>query len=120
MIKRPSSKELYDRIRQARILVDAGPIYLVEDDPIIADALELGYDIAGISEVLKRLFNEISHKDYAGTKPPQRSYKTPILDCELYAFNWESRFLGCRVYLKFALKGDALWLVSLHEDRSRK
>jgi hypothetical protein len=28
MIKRPSSKELYDRIRQAKILVDDGPIYL--------------------------------------------------------------------------------------------
>jgi len=28
MIKRPSSKELYDGIRQAKILVDDGPIYL--------------------------------------------------------------------------------------------
>ena len=58
MIKRPSSKELYDRIRQARILVDDGPIYLVDDAPIIADALDLGYEIAEISKVLKRLLNE--------------------------------------------------------------
>jgi hypothetical protein len=120
MIKRPSPKELYDRIRQARAILDDGPIYLVEDEPIIADALGLGYDIAEIAGVLKRLFNEISQKDYVGTKPPQKSYKTTILDSELYAFNWDSRFLGCRVYLKFALKGDAFWLVSLHEDRSRK
>ena len=120
MIKRPSTKELYDKLRQARKILDDGPIYLVEAEPIIADALDLGYDIEGISGVLKRLFNEISQKDYTGTKPPQRSYKTPILDCELYAFSWESRHFGCRVYLKFALKGDALWLISLHEDRSRK
>ena len=120
MIKRPSPKELHDRIRQARDRLDEGPIYLVDVEPILADALDLGYEIEGISKVLKQLVHEISHKDYAGTKPPQRSYKAPILDCELYAFNWDSRFLGCRVYLKFALKGDAFWLVSLHEDRSRK
>lgn len=120
MIKRPSPKEIYDRLRQARAIIDDGPIYLVEDEPIIADALDLGYDIAEISGGLKRLFNEISQKDYAGTKPPQKSYKGPILDCELYAFSWESGYFGCRLYLKFALKGDAIWLVSLHEDRSRK
>lgn len=120
MIKRPAPRELYERIRQASESLDEGSIYLVEVEPIIADALDLGYEIAEIAKVLKRLVNELSHKDYAGTKPPQRSYKGPILDCELYAFSWESRFLGCRVYLKFALKGDAFWLVSLHEDRSRK
>ena len=59
MIKRPSSKELYDRIRQARRIVDDGPIYLVEDEPIIADALDLGYEIAEIPRVLKRLLDEI-------------------------------------------------------------
>lgn len=120
MIKRPSAKELYDRIRQAGRIVDDGPIYLVEDEPIIADALDLGYEIAEISRVLKRLLNEISQKDYAGTRPPQKSYKNPILDCELYAFSWESRHFGCRVYLKFTLKGETFWLVSLHEDRSGK
>jgi hypothetical protein len=120
MIRRPSSKELYDRIHQARRIVDDGPIYLVEDEPIIADALDLGYDITEIPRVLKRLFNEISQKDYAGTRPPQKSYKNPILDCELYAFSWESLHFGCRVYLKFALKGEVFWLISLHEDRSRK
>jgi hypothetical protein len=71
MIKRPSSKELYERIRQAKILVDDGPIYLVEEEPIIADALDLGYDIAEIPRVLKRLFSELSQKDYAWTRPPQ-------------------------------------------------
>ena len=50
---------------------------------------------------------------YAGTRPPQKSYKNPILKCELYAFSWESRHFGCRVYLKFALKGEAFWLISL-------
>ncbi|MGE5839222.1 MAG: hypothetical protein ACM34H_04755 [Deltaproteobacteria bacterium] len=114
MIKRPSSKELHDKLRKAREIIDDGSIYLVEDEPIIADALDLGYDIAGISGVLKRLFNEISQKDYAGTRPPQKSYKNPILDCELYAFSWASRHFGCRVYLKFALKGEFFWLISLH------
>jgi hypothetical protein len=114
MIKRPTPKELHDKLRQAREILDEGRIYLVDEEPIIADALDLGYDIAGISCVLRRLLNEISQKDYAGTKPPQRSYKAPILDSELYAFSWESRSLGCRVYLKFAMKGDALWIVSPH------
>ncbi len=54
---------------------------------------------------------------YAGQYPPQRSYEHDIEGYELLAFRWLSKTLGCRVYLKFTMKGKRMWLVSLHEDR---
>ena len=43
-----------------------------------------------------------------------------IKGCELYAFRWESKELGCIAYFKFALKDGALWISSLHRHRPRK
>jgi len=76
--------------------------------------------LPSLDEVLSEVLHEISPGEYAGTRPPQRSYEKEILDQDLYAFHGLSKRFGCRVYLKFALNQDRLWLISLHRDHPEK
>ena len=114
---RPSHKELNRKIVQAKKAVSKGYIELVGPAVIAADALELSYLVEDITNVLSNILNEITPDDYAGARPPQHSYEEKIKDCELFAFRWESKRFGCEVYLKFTLKDDVMWLVSLHQHR---
>jgi len=118
--QRPSHRELTNKIRLAKEAVGENRIALVEPDIIAADALELGYLIQDISEVLSLVLKEITPHDYTGSRPPQKSYEDKIRGTELFAFRWESKRFGCETYLKFALKDDQIWLVSLHSHREGK
>ncbi len=118
---RPSHKELYGKIREAKKAVSEGRILIVEQEAVAADALELEYLIeTELLGVLQELLEETSPGHYAGTRPPQRSYEREIEGLELFAFVVESMRFKCRVYFKFALAEGFFWLVSLHQDRSNK
>ncbi len=53
-------------------------------------------------------------KDYAGTRPPQKSYEKAIAGKELFAFCWDSKKIGQKMYIKFALKDNRYYYLSLH------
>jgi hypothetical protein len=112
---RPSYKEIDRKIREAEVAVSKGSVSIINPVSMAADALDLDIDVQDLRKVLLDLFEEISPDNYVGQSPPQRSYETEIKSSELLAFRWLSRKLGCRVYLKFTIKGNRLWLVSLHE-----
>ncbi len=114
---RPSHKEISRKLKLSKEAVSENRISILNPVSVAADTLELGLNLRNISNILSDLLEEIEPNDYAGQYPPQRSYEDEIKDCELLAFRWLSKKLGCRVYLKFALKETRLWLVSLHEDR---
>ena len=117
---RPSFKELNNKIRQAKSAVMERKVVILDYEVVLADSFALEFEIEEIHDVLSEVLHGISPEDYAGARPPQRSYEKEILDQDLYAFHcWSERF-GCRVYLKFALKQDRLWLISLHRDRPEK
>jgi len=116
-MKRPSYKELNNKIHQAREAVLESRIYILDPEIIAADALEIGYLVEDISNVLYDILNEITPSNYAGQRPPQLSYEDKIKGCELFAFKWESRRFGCELYLKFVLKESLMWLVSFHQHR---
>lgn len=117
-MQRPSKKELFGRLRNAKAAVYQGNVFLIDQDVIAEDAIELGYDIGDeLRQVLAELLEEITVYHYAGARPPQKSYKQDIEGLELFPFVTESRRFACRVYLKFAIIEDSLWLVSLHQDR---
>lgn len=44
-MQRPSHKELYNKIREARKVVASGSVLLLEQDAIAQDAIDLEYDI---------------------------------------------------------------------------
>ena len=119
-MNRPSHKEISRKIYQAKEALSAKQIFLVNAVSIAADVLELGFAVDELSQILFDLLGEITPEDYAGHYPPQSSYENEILACELFPFKWISRRLGCAVYLKYALKNDQLWIVSLHEDRGKR
>jgi hypothetical protein len=114
---RPSHKEINRKIKQAKQAVSENQFSILNPFIIAADALELGVNLQNISYILIDLLEEITPNHYVGQYPPQRSYERKIEGYELLAFRWLSKKLGCRVYLKFSMKGKRMWLVSLHEDR---
>ena len=117
---RPSYKEISRKIKQAKEGVSENQFSILNPVIIAADALELGVNLQKISYILIDLLEEITPNDYVGQYPPQRSYEHDIEGYELLAFRWLSKTLGCRVYLKFTIKGKIMWLVSLHEDRKEE
>ncbi len=120
-MKRPSHKELFNKIREAKKAVASGSVLLLEQGAIAQDAMDLEYDIGDeLLDVLVGLLNETTPVNYAGTRPPQRSYEREIEGLELFAFAVESSRFKCRVYYKFALAEGTLWLLSLHQDRPIK
>jgi hypothetical protein len=118
-VDRPSYLELDRKLKQGREAASAKRIRLVESDSIIADLLDLNFPAANLVKDLPTIFQEIRPRDYRGESPPKRSYEKPIIGFELFAFRWVSKVFGCRMYLKFAVKGENLWVVSLHRDRSQ-
>ena len=44
-MKRPSHKELFSKLRDAKAAVQNGDVFLIDQDVITEDAIELGYDI---------------------------------------------------------------------------
>lgn len=116
---RPSKKELFNKLKQARKAVDEGSVFLTNQEIIAADAIELNYPISDLEKVLLCLLGEIDPNCYAGTHPPQRSYEPEIKGLELFAFRWTSKRFGCDIYLKFSINKGQIWLVSLHVDRKK-
>ena len=119
---RPSHKELTGKLNQAlEGVATQQDIPIINPSSFAVDALHLGYSIkSDLRAVLKAILQEISPEDYAGDRPPQKSYENEILGIELFAFSWASPLFGRKMYFKFAFdKEGKMWLVSLHEDRRR-
>lgn len=117
-MNRPSYKELFNKLREARKAVAENRIALLNPMSLAADAIELDYDIQlELIIALMELLEAATPSDYTGSRPPQRSYEQDIQGLELFAFIVTSRRFKCRVYLKFALAENCFWLVSLHPDR---
>ena len=112
--------KLSNKIKQAKKLVSANSIIIIDPVVIAADAIELGYQIIDLQKVLLTVLEEITPKEYAGYRPPQKSYKPEIIDLELFAFRWKSKFFGCETYFKYCLKETIFYLVSLHQHREGK
>ena len=116
---RPSHKELTRKLKNARKLSAHQRLSIVEPFSFAADAIELGYDIEDLCAIVSSLLNEIISDYYVGDRPPQRSYEDCIQGADLFAFEWQSAVLSAKVYCKFALVNDRLWLVSLHKSWKR-
>ena len=120
LFKRPSYKEINSKIKQAKDAVLRNRISIVNPASVAVDALELGFLVNDLLNIFSEILKEITPHDYVGQYPPQRSYERRILESDLFAFRWESKRLGCKTYLKFAIKEKRIWLVSLHQDRTDK
>ena len=88
---RPSIKELNAKLKEAREAVAAGRFRLIEPDVIEPDLLDLDFLVEDLVRKLPRIIEEINPRDYKGRRPPVSSYEKPILNLELFPFNWKSK-----------------------------
>jgi hypothetical protein len=117
-LNRPTDGELDKKIKAAKAaLVRQSGLY-VNFNKVVGELYDLEIESPNqIWKLIIELLDEITPKDYAGGRPPQKSYEKTIEDKELFAFCWNSKKLGKKMYLKFALKEDRYYYVSLHRSK---
>jgi len=119
-MNRPSHKELSKKIKQAMTAVEKGDFRLLNMLALVSDADELGYVVDDdLADLLSELLGKSNINNYAGTRPPQKSYQQEIQGTELFAFVIEKTTLTKSVYFKFSLVEETMYLVSLHQDRKK-
>lgn len=117
--KRPSDRELTKRLDEAKEFLKKRQGVFAIPSKIVAELnnLDIG-DANDVWELIRELLEEISPKDYKGSRPPQKSYEKAIAGSELLAFSWWSPKCAKQMYIKFVLKDERYYYVSLHPSRS--
>lgn len=117
--KRPSDRELINRINEAKKYLKIRQGLFVNPSKVVGELSDLDVgDSNDVWQLIRELLEEISPKDYRGTRPPQKSYEKAIAGLELLAFSWWSPRLAKQMYIKFVLKGERFYYVSLHQSLS--
>ena len=115
---RPSDRELNKRIQEAKECLKNRHGLFANPSKAVGELNELGIENTNdVWELIKELLEELTPKDYRGTRPPQKSYEKAIAGRELLAFNWWSTKLTKQMYIKFVLKSERYYYVSLHQSR---
>lgn len=115
---RPSDRELSKKISEAKKALKVSPGIFANISKAVGELNDL--DIGDSNEIWKlidELLEEITPSDYMGTRPPQKSYEKTIMGVELLAFSWASNRLQKQMYIKFALKNERYYYVSLHRSK---
>ena len=117
--KRPSDHELTKRLNEAKRFLKNRCGVFATPSKVVGELNELDIgDSNDVWQLIRELLEEISPKDYKGSRPPQKSYEKAIAGLELLAFSWWSPRYAKQMYIKFVLKNERYYYVSLHESRS--
>lgn len=117
--KRPSDGELTKRLNEAKEFLKNRQGVFAIPSKVVGELndLDIG-DTNDVWQLIRELLEEISAKDYKGSRPPQKSYEKAIAGLELLAFSWWSARFAKQMYIKFVLKNERYYYVSLHQSRS--
>ena len=117
--KRPSDHELTKRLNEAKEFLKNRYGVFATPSKVVGELndLDIG-DTNDVWQLIAELLEEISPKDYKGSRPPQKSYEKAIAGSELFAFSWLSPKCAKQMYIKFVLKNERYHYVSLHQSRS--
>ncbi len=120
---RPSYNETAKKISQAKKALRENQVSFGPNTGKLVDEftqLKIG-DTKEIWELLKDLLEEIEPSHYAGPHPPMLAIEPNIKGSELFIFIWQSKKMQKEMYLKFSIKGDHFFYISLHpSNRSKK
>jgi len=120
-MERPSHKELRGKVLKAREKITAADWSMANPEKQVGEFRDLNlWTGAEMTRALEIAANEVTPEHYAGTRPPMRSYEGACKDAELFAFRWDSAHFGRRMYLKFCLVKETLFIVSFHRDSTPK
>jgi len=116
--KRPSDREIINKLKKAEGLIKAGcsSRRVLKPIPFQNQLRSLDLTAEEMWDVILEIIPEITPvKHYEGGRPPQKSYEEEIKDIELWAYAWTSaKFKEVKMYLKFAIQDDVVWIVSFH------
>lgn len=115
--KRPSDRELANRLHEAKECLRNRHGLFANPSKAMGELNDL--DIEDANDVwllIRELLEEISPNDYRGSRPPQKSYEKAIAGLELLAFSWWSVKCAKQMYIKFVLKNERYYYVSLHQS----
>lgn len=117
--KRPSDHELTKRLNEAKEFLKNRYGLFANPSKAMGELnnLDIG-NTNDVWELIRELLGEISPQNYKGARPPQKSYEKVIVGFELFAFSWWSTKFVKQMYIKFVLKDERYYYVSLHESRS--
>ena len=89
--KRPSDRELIKRLGEAKEFLKNRHGVFATPSKVVCELndLDIG-DTNDVWQFIRELLEEISPKDYKGSRPPQKSYEKAIAGLELLAFSWWS------------------------------
>lgn len=89
--KRPSDRELDKRLNEAKKFLKNRDGAFANPSKVVGELndLDIG-DANDIWPLIRELIEEITPKDYRGSRPPQKSYEKAIIGLELLAFSWWS------------------------------
>ncbi len=115
---RPTDRELDRQIKAAKAaLIKQNGLY-ANLNKATGELYDLEIESPNqVWELILELLDEICPGDYAGGKPPQKSYEKTIENRELFAFCWDSKKLRKKMYIKFALRENRYYYVSLHKSK---
>ncbi len=84
--KRPSDRELTKRLNEAKEFLKNRYGLFANQSKAVGELndLDIG-DTNDVWQLIRELLEEISPKDYKGSRPPQKSYEKAILGLELLA-----------------------------------
>lgn len=96
---RPSDREITKRLNEAKEFLKDRHGLFAEMAKVVGELnhLEIG-DSDDVWPLIRELLEEISPSDYAGTRPPQKSYEKVIIGQELFAFSWWSSKCNKQMY----------------------
>lgn len=117
--KRPSDRELTKRLDEAKEFLKYRHGLFANPAKAMGELNDLNIgDANDVWQLIKELLEEISPDSYRGARPPQKSYEKATAGLELFAFSWWSSKLAKQMYIKFVLKNERYYYVSLHQSRS--
>ncbi len=118
MHQRPTTNEILHKLKTAIEAVLSKRVGFANHPKIVGELYELDVsDSSELWDLILGLLKEIKSEDYDGGRPPQLSTEKAIKGKDLWAFAWDSLRLKKRMYLKFALKDDIFYYVSLHASK---
>lgn len=118
MSDRPSYRERDHKLRKARDCIAKGCWSVANPQKWTVCCDRLGLYGNEPNEALEQALNEISPNDYMGRRNYSRE-KT-VADAEMFGFAWDSKHFGRRMYVKFVIHNDHMWVIDIHEDEPCK
>lgn len=115
---RPSDGELDKKLKAAKAALKTQTGLFANFNKTVGELDALNIEKPNqIWELIAELLEEILPQDYVGSRPPAPSYEKTIAGEELFAFCWDSKKLGQKMYIKFALKNNRYYYLSLHRSK---